>query len=227
MKISSAEFAGLANDVYKSSPKGSKMYRWSRQNFLGDSTNGFFAAAFLSPRTRQMVVAYRGTQFESRVDWENNLRNTAGLTNWNSQLNQALSYYEAVKHLYGPNNTAVCGHSLGGFLASMVSLKLGVLGVAFNAAPLGVSGVPSLVKSLVRDSRPRLVNFRLAGDIVSGLSPYNIGSVIELEPLSNMQLLAIGDWDPLDITNHPMVRMEQTILRHKNFDLSPEEWAGI
>jgi hypothetical protein len=143
MKTSSAEFAGLANDVYKSSPKGSKIYRWTRQNFLGDTTNGFFAAAYLSPRTQQMVVAFRGTRFDSLKDWtEGNLPNTFGVTGWNSQLNQALNYFDAVSHLYGAENTAVCGHSLGGFLASMVALQRDTLGVAFNSAPLGVSGVP-------------------------------------------------------------------------------------
>jgi hypothetical protein len=75
------------------------------------------------------------------------------------------------------------------------------------------------------------VNFRITGDLVSGGgSPYNIGSVIELERLSDLQLAAMDARGRLDfavklpfntnsvthyLTNHSMDQLEQATLRHK------------
>lgn len=225
-ETSAAEFAALANDVYRDSSKGSKVYVWTRQNFYGDPTNGFFAAAYQTPRTRQLVVAFRGTQPTSAVDWKNNVYNTAGLSSgqWDSQFNTALAYFRAVRAIVPADNVAVCGHSLGGFLATMVALQENVLGVTFNPAPLGVTGVGAKVSSLF-GKRPRIVNFRLKGDVVSGLRRYNIGSVIELSH-SALELWVrspglLGDLDPI---MHDMGLMEEAVLRHDKSDVSPEKW---
>ncbi len=227
IETSAADFAALTRDVYRSSPKGSKVYAWSRQNFLGDPTNGFFAAAYQTPRTGKLVVAFRGTQPTSAVDWANNLANTTGWSSgqWDSQLNTALAYFRAVRSIYAATDVAVCGHSLGGFLASMVAIKERVLGVTFNPAPLGLSGLGTRLQSGARDA-PRIVNFRLKGDLVSGLRRYNIGPVIELSH-SRAELWArapgiMGDLDPI---MHDMGLMEEAVLLHRHSGLAPERWA--
>jgi pimeloyl-ACP methyl ester carboxylesterase len=226
---SAAEFARLARDVYLSGGKGSRVYSWTRQNFLGDPTNGFFAAAYQTPRTRKLTVAFRGTQPTSGIDWKNNALNTAGLSSglWDSQLNTALAYFRAVRSIYPASACAVCGHSLGGFLASMVAIKEQVLGVTFNPAPLGLSGAGALLRSIVGNA-PRIVNFRLKGDVVSGLRVLNIGTVIELNhSAAELWIRApglLGDLDPL---MHDMALMEEAVLRHPNFDLAPERWVGL
>lgn len=229
-QTSAAEFAALSHDVYKPSPKGSKVYAWTRQNFLGDPENGFFAAAYQTPQTKKLIVAFRGTDSFKPDDWGTggNIGNFLGLNHWNSQLNTAISYFRSVRSIYPTTDCAVCGHSLGGFLASMVAIEEGVPGVAFNPAPLGATGLGAKVKSsLGIGTEPGIVNYRLKGDIVSGLGvkTYFVGRVIELE-LSKLELWVrstgiFGDVDPL---MHRMKLMEEAILRHQNSDLPPEEW---
>ncbi len=228
-QTSAAEFAFLAEDVYQDSGKGSRVASWVRQNFYGDTTNGFFAAAYQTPRTKKLVVVFRGT--DDGPDWVNNIENTAGTagaaSNWNSQLNTARSYFQAVRRRYDSGNCAVCGHSLGGFLASMVALEEKVLGATFNPAPLGGSGLPAKIRGLIGvGDAPRIVNFRLKGDLVSGLRQYNIGPMIELA-LSRSALWArasgwLGDLDPV---MHAMSLMKEAVLLHNYSDKPPEDWV--
>lgn len=217
----------MALDVYADSGKGSRIYSWSRQNFLGDPQSGFFAAGYRTPRTNRLVVAFRGTN-EFRADWVNNVLNTTGLASfcWDSQLNTALAYFRAVRALHPAAECAVCGHSLGGFLASMVALREGVLGVTFNPAPLGLStsGLPS--RTTPGAPPARLVNFRLKGDVVSGMRQSHIGKAIELKHSKTELLLRasglLGDLDPL---MHSMALMNEAVLRDDRSALPPEAWA--
>lgn len=239
--VSAAEFAAMALDVYADKGKGSRVYSWSRQNFLGDPQNGFFAAAYRTPKTRKLVVAFRGTNFDSAIDWKNNALNTVGLAsvNWDSQLNTALAYFRSVRSTYDSSECAVCGHSLGGFLASMVALRENVLGVTFNPAPLGASGVTAPHTSKAGSSAAMLINFRLKGDVVSGMRQFNLGKVVELKH-SKIELVlrasrapdasghspnlvdrALGDLDPL---MHSMALMNEAILRDDRSELAPESW---
>lgn len=247
--VSAAEFSAMALDVYADKGKGTRVYSWTRQNFLGDPQNGFFAAAYQTPRTKKLVVAFRGTQFESLVDWKNNALNTVGLAsfNWDGQLNTALAYFRSVRSIYASSECAVCGHSLGGFLASMVAIREGVLGVTFNPAPLGASGAPQLMQTMLGRKSARLVNFRLKGDVVSGMRTFNLGKVIELqhnklellvraarpgwqELASDLRQLnvgkvtgaALGDLDPL---MHSMALMHEAVLGDTRSALAPESWT--
>lgn len=227
-QTSAAEFAAISHDVYD--PK-SVVYGWIRQSFFGDPSNGFFAAAYQTPQTKKLIVAFRGT--DEGGDWGvgGNIGNFLGLSHWNSQLNTAISYFRSVRGIFPTTNCAVCGHSLGGFLASMVAIREGVPCVAFNPAPLGGSGLGvKIASSLGYGTTPSIVNFRLKGDIVSGIGveTYFIGRVIELE-LSRLELWArsvsfrnlLGDVDPI---MHEMKLMKEAILRHKDSDTPPEDW---
>ena len=60
--------------------------------------------------------------------------------------------------------------------------------MAFNPAPLGISGASAkFAESMGWGSKPRVVNFRIRGDVVSGIRSYNIGKVIELQ-ISRMEI---------------------------------------
>jgi pimeloyl-ACP methyl ester carboxylesterase len=221
---SAAEFAALAKDAYSTSPKGSRVYGWRKQQFFGDPDNGFFAATYHSEARKKLVVAFRGTEMTEGNDWRNNFRNTVGSArgSWDSQLNTALSYFRAVRSIYAVEDCAVCGHSLGGFLAAMVAIQESAVGVTFNSAPLGLSGLGSHARST-----PRIVNFRLAGDVVSGALLDFVGPVIELR-LSKAELWVrspglLGDLDPL---MHSMSLVEEAILLHANSDKPPADWVA-
>ena len=224
---SAAEYAALAGDVYRHGP--TKVYSWTRQNFLGDPNNGFFAAAYQTGE-RKLIVSFRGTEGEG--DWPTNISNYLGLArgDWNSQLNTALAYFKAVKNIFPHSGCAVCGHSLGGFLATMVALETGTPGVAFNPAPLGLSGASAkLSEAFGLSASPRIVNFRIKGDVVSGLRAYNIGRVIELQ-ISRMEIGARAiEGERAQAAQdmalmHSMNLLEEAILLNKKSDLPPEAW---
>ena len=219
---SAAEFATLASHAYTLEPKGSRVFRWTRQNFLGDPTNGFFASAYHSLRSQQLVVAFRGT--DGRDDWGlgGNVGNALGVTgtkhNWNSQLNTALTYFDACSSIYRPASIAVCGHSLGGFLAAMVALKRGVLGVTFDRPPLLLSALQVLFSK--RPEGGRLVNFRGRGDPVSAAEDlFGRWITLELQVVTN-----IAGGRGRSTLTHSMDELCEAILLHTKSDRPPEAW---
>jgi pimeloyl-ACP methyl ester carboxylesterase len=225
--ISAVEFAALAANVYaepKDAPKGSRVFRWTRQNFLGDPTNGFFAAAYHSGKSAQLVIAYRGSGGDLG-DWglNGNLGNMLGVTSsklaWNSQLNTAITYFDACRSIYSPSNIAVCGHSLGGFLAAMVALKKGVRGITFDRPSLFYSRIATLT----RDAAPsgsNLVNFRGRGDPVSSIRDgYGKWITVELNTLSN-----ITAGRGRAALAHSIDELYEAILLHPKSDSPPEAW---
>ena len=225
--VTTAEFAALAAHAYSDASKDDRVFRWKRQNFLGDPTNGFFASAYHSIKSKQLVIAFRGSGGDLG-DWglTGNLGNALGIANtapnWNSQLNTAFSYFDACCALYGPSTVAVCGHSLGGFLAAMVAIKRSVLGVTFDRPPLFLSTVGVLLSKSGKDlGKLRLVNFRGAGDPVSSRQDiFGSWTTLKLNVISNT-LSGRGR----STLTHSMDELYEAILQHKNSDKPPENWT--
>lgn len=89
--------------------------------------HGFFGAVFKNTKTNEYVVAFRGT---SKIDdWANNLLNVIlGIHS------HQLPYAEKLLAKVPKNaNVTLTGHSLGGYMASYLTLTKGVKGVTFNA----------------------------------------------------------------------------------------------
>jgi pimeloyl-ACP methyl ester carboxylesterase len=220
--VSAAEFSGLAVHSYSSPPKGSQIFRWVRQNFLGDPTNGFFASAYHSLRSKQLVVAYRGTGDLRDWGFQGNIGNGFGITgsalNWNSQLNTALAYFDACRSIYNPSGIAVCGHSLGGFLAGMVAMKRGVLGVTFDRPPFLLSALQLAPGKIPTGGR--LVSFRGKGDPVSATQDeFGLWITLELKTIQNI----VGGRGRVTL-EHSMDELHEAILLHRKSDKAPEEW---
>jgi hypothetical protein len=225
--IAAVEFAALAANAYaepKDAPKGSRVFRWTRQNFLGDPTNGFFAAAYHSGRSAQLVIAYRGSGGDLG-DWglAGNLGNMFGVTSsklvWNSQLNTAIAYFDACRSIYSPSSVAVCGHSLGGFLAAMVALKRGVRGITFDRPSLFYSSIATLGWDSV-PSGSNLVNFRGKGDPVSAIRDgYGRWITVELNTISNI----VAGRGRATLT-HSIDELYEAMMLHPKSDKPPENW---
>ncbi|MGG3190610.1 Ig-like domain-containing protein [Priestia megaterium] len=94
-----------------------------RQAYL----HGFFGAIFKNQKTNEYIVALRGT---SKIDdWANNMVNVVlGVHSFQ------LPYAEKLVAKLPKNAKAtVTGHSLGGYMASYITLTKGIKGVTFNA----------------------------------------------------------------------------------------------
>lgn len=87
----------------------------------------------------KLVIAFRGTNFESEEDWKNNLSIKEP-----PQYKQAFNYISELKKSYPEKDITVVGHSLGGGIAINIALRIkNISAVAFNPSPRNFFGKTS------------------------------------------------------------------------------------
>ena len=125
-----------------------------------NSSTGFVAHAYFNESTKEIVIAYRGSEIDrSMIDWKKAdfalakdgdvdklLRGTslerqipnaktmiANAPNWDQQFNQGLEFAdEIIKQYGGKYAISVTGHSLGGSIAQVASKMHNLPGVTFD-----------------------------------------------------------------------------------------------
>ncbi|MGL4768579.1 MAG: lipase family protein [Formosimonas sp.] len=135
-----------------------------------NSTTGFAAHAFFNESTKEIVIAFRGSEMDkSMIDWkkadlalakdgdpdkllkgtnfEKQIPNAkemmAKAPNWDMQFTQGLDFAEDIIKKYGSNyRISVTGHSLGGSIAQVVAKMDNLSGVTFDPG-----GAKNLVES--------------------------------------------------------------------------------
>ena len=203
--------ARLSHDVYETT--GSSLDGWdpvssARLEASGiaperssDPETGFHARIY-QHREHGFALVLRGTD-EAR-DWVSNLRQGVGLGDL--QYRQAVSLAISARSAFG-DELVIVGHSLGGGLASIASLRTGVPAVTFNAA--GVHDRTLDHYGITRDARHRAAEtgqvrrYTVDNEILTslqehalqtrGILPDAIGHRIRLsdpEPLSIFDRLA-------------------------------------
>ncbi|GAB3313444.1 XVIPCD domain-containing protein [Luteimonas notoginsengisoli] len=178
MAIFTESYAHLAHDSYQ--PKRVKddvsgtpfeVYR------IIDKPSGYHGVIYRNKVTNELVVAHRGTEFET--DKVRDLAITDGqmvLVKLNQQLNGARETVELALELARHGGLAgnrvpvtVTGHSLGGTLAQMTATEYGLHGETFNAyGAAGLHDTPS--------GGNQVVNHVRATDMVSAAGQH-FGSV--------------------------------------------------
>lgn len=110
-----------------------------RDNFGSPSGNGFYAEMYINSKSKDVVMAIRGTDGGDK-DWSDFYSDLQiGLGKTPAQLKYAVDAYNqfllsAKQRLGDTYNLYVTGHSLGGGLASLLSAKMaGLPTVTFNA----------------------------------------------------------------------------------------------
>lgn len=115
-----------------------------------ESHSGFYGCAFVNDKTREVAIAFRGSEGTpgymlvngpdrySNKDWEGPDRALGGGygRDWDTQFTEALDFskriVERVREEYPGYETLATGHSLGGGITQIVSSGCGVRGVAFD-----------------------------------------------------------------------------------------------
>lgn len=141
------EYAALASHVYTDHNNTDNSYYlpdgFSVSTSRLDASTGFYARSYTN--ANEVVVSFRGTEFDSFADWKNNVLIGLGIDNAGnpieeaSQASQALLFaleQKAIAEEQGKTFTVV-GHSLGGGLAGIVAAVLDVPGYGFDPAPFG------------------------------------------------------------------------------------------
>lgn len=133
--------AAMASNVYRQ-PYEKPLFVLPRWHLLErqESTSGMsldvHGDAPTVQASRNLVVSYRGTDFESLQDWKANLALTEP-----AQFAQAYRHLVDLKRQNRDAHVVVTGHSLGGAIALNMSMRVeGVEAVAFNASPRAFFG---------------------------------------------------------------------------------------
>lgn len=120
------DIAKFANDTYKHNPN---LDLFTNKEFINlkvsfDDSTGFHATSYYNPNTKEVVIAYTGTNGISDVNDDGKL----ALRLSTEQTPEAIKFLETtnteIKNTYGlelkNTNVTITGHSLGGYLAQKV-----------------------------------------------------------------------------------------------------------
>lgn len=181
MSPRSTDYALLSQDVYHDTPVNQKVildgitYRvFAAEN---NSATGFQAQAYIREDVKpsQVIVAFRGTEFDREPVHDGGVDAGMVLTGVNLQTHDALAFTEramaeakqdAEDQGNPPPDFSVTGHSLGGTLAEISAARYGLHGETFNAYGAAglLQGVPAGGNQVIDHVR--------AGDLVSAASEH-------------------------------------------------------
>lgn len=177
MSIKSTDYALLAEDSYhdpdlkKDVQLGGVTYR--AIDTMDNPKTGFQATAYQRVDTHEIVIAYRGTEFNREPVHDGGVDAGMVLTGVNAQSGDSEKFTQRVidrarseeKRSGQPVDVTVTGHSLGGTLAEINAAKYGLRGETFNAyGAASLYGVP--------EGGNQVIDHVRAGDVVSAASPH-------------------------------------------------------
>jgi hypothetical protein len=178
MSLTSEDYALLAKDAYRSRIPGENVALGSKMYKVFDSSEpsrlGFQATAYRSGDKSEVVIAYRGTEFDREPIKDSGVDAAMVLGGINPQDSSARSFTEHVIDAVRSDDRksgvtthiSVTGHSLGGTLAELNAGRFGLDGQTFNA--YGAKGLDPHITGVTG----RLVDHARAGDPVSAANPH-------------------------------------------------------
>lgn len=177
MTVSTGDYALLAQNSYQD-PKIGKFFQLGGVEYRAidhsDTSSGFQATAYERMDTHEVIIAYRGTEFDREPLKDGGVDAGMVFTGINAQTPDAVAFTQRVldrvkeaeafnhKHI----DVTVTGHSLGGTLAEINAAKFGLHGETFNAY-----GAAGLLQG-VPEGGHQVIDHVRATDVVSAASPH-------------------------------------------------------
>jgi len=178
VSISSTDYALLAQDAYQdpvlNKPKELGGVTYEAIDVENNPRTGFQATAYKRMDTGEIVIAYRGTEFDREPVQDGGVDAGMVLAGVNLQTANSEAFTERVLEKaridadlhHRPLQVTVTGHSLGGTLAEINASKYGLKGETFNA--YGAAGL----REGVPEGGSQVIDHVRAGDVVSAASPH-------------------------------------------------------
>ncbi|MGE8229539.1 XVIPCD domain-containing protein [Stenotrophomonas hibiscicola] len=184
MSLSSQDYAGISDDVYKDSAVGRRApgkeelvaingHEYKILEHVDNRLNGYQGTIYQRVDTNEIVVAHRGTEQIARDAILTDGGMVVARTNVQAPdaialTQRALAYAKKEGQDLGqrPPEVTVTGHSLGGALAQITSHHFNVKGETFNAY-----GAVSL-SYRIPEGGNTMINHVMASDPVSAASPH-------------------------------------------------------
>jgi hypothetical protein len=206
--------AKLAENVYKDD--GSAPPGWERIKTWNQKYNGFYAAAYRNLSDGHVVVAFRGTEPTSVMDWVADGQQALGGAS--GQYANAISVAQQAQAEYGAS-TEFTGHSLGGGLASAASLKTGLHADTFNPANLNPMSYAYYGLNPFKDAN--VDTWRVNGEILGAQPLADVGRAHSL-PAMRESVDANGNktFTPAPEYNkllHPIKSVKEAVDRHSRY----------
>jgi hypothetical protein len=177
MTPQSTGYALLAKDSYRSPEKNDSIEIDGQQYTVfanaDDPATGFQATAYQRKGSSDIVIAYRGTEFDREPVHDGGVDAGMVLLGVNAQAPDSIAFTQEVLAKAQKDadlndrtaNVTVTGHSLGGTLAEINAAKFGLKGETFNAyGAVSLYGVP--------EGGNQVIDHVRAGDVVSAASPH-------------------------------------------------------
>jgi hypothetical protein len=177
MTPQSTGYALLAKDSYRTPEKNDSIEIDGQQYTVfanaDDPATGFQATAYQRKGSSDIVIAYRGTEFDREPVHDGGVDAGMVLLGVNAQAPDSIAFTQEVLAKAQKDadlndrtaNVTVTGHSLGGTLAEINAAKFGLKGETFNAyGAASLHGVP--------EGGTQVIDHVRAGDVVSAASPH-------------------------------------------------------
>lgn len=178
MTLRSTDYALLAQDAYND-PRFDKRtildgVEYQAFDSMNNPATGFQATAYERVDTGEIIIAYRGTEFDREPIQDGGVDAGMVLTGINAQTADSEAFTQRVlatakdkADTYGtPVNVTVTGHSLGGTLAEINASRYGLHGETFNA--YGAAGLNQGIPA----GGTQVIDHVRAGDVVSAASAH-------------------------------------------------------
>ncbi len=201
------ELAKLSAIAYRNDVKHFRT--WSRITYRGNpSGKGFYSEIYKNPHKRQIAVCFRGTDGENQ-DWNDLIADVqifmGKLPHQFDSAQQTFHDAQVIaRREFGRRHSIILsGHSLGGGLASLVSVKNGVLPtVTFNAPGMYRSYIDSFWSATVGHINYRqldtskMIHIRATGD------PISVGTGTHMGKVEKVYVDSWGDRKVLGSSRH-------------------------